>query len=162
MKEFIQDPDYGEIIFTKNAWTGKRTLTVNDVMAKPISRNKKEFKLNEKMVFLKGNTFTGISLYMDGKTIQLTPKPMWYEIALAIFPVLFIILWGNVPSLFAIFPVIGGAFGGAIGAVGMVISLYLMKKQNTALTKVFVGAAASAVTIFIAFILAVGILLLLA
>ena len=40
MKEIVNHPIYGEIIYNENIWTGKRTLTVNGVNAQAVSKIK--------------------------------------------------------------------------------------------------------------------------
>ena len=102
MKEIIQHPVYGEIMYNESIWTGKKALTVNGINAQPIS--KKEYMINEKKALLKGSYLTGISLSIEGDTIQLSPKTKWYEMVFAILPFLFLITWGNNATLCSIFP----------------------------------------------------------
>ena len=156
MKEVVQHPVYGEIIYNESFWTGKKALTVNGVDAQSVS--KKEYIVNEKKALLKGNFFTGCSLHIEGETIQLLPKTKWYEIIFAVIPFLFLMIWGNSVSLCAIFPVVGGALGGALGGIGAVISLFFMKKQKAPLAKVFIGIAITAVTVLVAFVIAFAII----
>ena len=159
MKEVIQHPVYGEIIYNESFWTGKKELMVNGVRAQRIS--KKEYVINEKKLILKGNYITGVSLSVEGENIQLLPKSKWYEVVLAFLPFLFLITWGNDATLCAIFPVIGGGLGGALGGIAIIVSLYFMKKQRSLLIKFLIGIAVLIATIFIAFILAYKIILLL-
>lgn len=156
MKEIIQHPAYGEIIYNENFWNGKKSLTVNGVGAQRIS--KKEYMINGKKAYLKGSFLTGSTLYIEDRVIPLCPKAKWYEIVLAIIPFLFLIIWGNSVSLCAIFPVVGGAIGGALGGGGAVISLIFMKNNKSPLVKVLIGIIAAAVIILIAFALALAIL----
>lgn len=156
MKEMIHHPVYGEIIYNENVWNGKKALTVNGVHAQPIS--KKEYLVNGKKAYLKGSFLTGSVLYIEDKVIQLSPGARWYEIILAIIPFLFLMTWGNSVSLCAIFPVVGGAIGGALGGAGAVLSLLFMKSTKAALLKVLIGMIVAAVTILIAFALALAIL----
>ena len=160
MKEFVQHPIYGELVYNESFWTGKKTLTVNGVDAQSIS--KKEYMINGKKALLKGNYFTGINLYIEGEPVRLSPKPKWYEIFFAIFPLVFLLTWGNSASLCAIFPVVGGALGGALGGIALFVSLFFMKKQKTPLVKVLIGAAIVAITILVAFILALALIQLIA
>ena len=51
MKEIVQHPLYGEIIYNENAWTGKKVLTVNGVDVSPVSKN--EYTVNDKKRFSK-------------------------------------------------------------------------------------------------------------
>lgn len=153
MKESVQHPLYGEIVYNESFWTGKKTLTAEKVDVQTVS--KKEFMIDDKKATIKGGYFTGIKLYIDNETIELSPKPKWYEIVLAVLPVLFLLTWGNSASLSAIFPVVGGAIGGALGALGSIISLLLMKKSKSPMFKVLIGAGALLATLLIAFILAI-------
>ena len=95
-----------------------------------------------------------MTLNIESETIALTPKAKWYETVLAVIPIVFLLTWGNSVELCAIFPVIGGAIGGALGAVGGCTSMILMKKQKNPLLKVLIGAGIAAATIFVAFLLA--------
>ena len=137
MKEIVQHPIYGEIIYNENFWTGKKKIAVNGVDAQPIS--KKEYMVNEKRALLTGNFLTGSTLHIAGEAIQLSPKIKWYEIILAIFPV------------------VGGALGGALGGVGAIVSMYFMKNKKP-LVKALIGIIVAASTILIAFILALALL----
>ena len=160
MKESIQHPVYGEIVYNESFWVGKKTLTINGVDAQPIS--KKEFMIDGKKIVIKGSYLTGISLYIDNETVEVSPKPKWYEVVLALLPIIFLLTWGNSTALCAIFPVVGGAIGGALGALGSIASLSFMKKTNSPLVKVLIGIGAFAATLFIAFALAMVLILLIA
>lgn len=153
MKEILQHPTYGEIVYDENIWTGKKTLTVNGTDAMALS--KKEYLVDGKKAVLKGNVYTGISLCIESETIDLSEKPKWYEVLLAILPFMFILVWGNNVTLCSIFPVIGGGLGGALGALGSLLSLLYMKKAKSPVTKVLIGLGACAVTALVAFISAI-------
>lgn len=155
MKIIVQHPTYGEIIYDESFWTGKKKITVGGVDAQPIS--KKEYMVNEKKALLTGNFLTGNTLNIDGEVIQLSSKIKWYEIVLAIIPFLFLMTWGNVVSLCAIFPVVGGAIGGALGGISAVVSLFFMKNKKP-LVKILIGIIVAAVTILIAYALALALL----
>ena len=156
MKEIVQHPLYGEIIYNENAWTGKKVLTVNGVEVSAVSKN--EYTINDKKAILKGSFLTGSTLQIDDETIQLSPKVKWYEVVFAMIPFLFLMIWGNSVSLCAIFPVVGGAIGGALGGLGAVLSLLFMKSKKARLAKILIGIIATAATILIAFLLAHAIL----
>ena len=156
MKEIIQHPTYGEIVYTEGFWSGKKTLTVGGVEAKKVS--KKEFTFDGKKVSIKGNYYAGTSLDIEGEIIQVTPKPKWYEIVIAVLPLIFLLTWGNSVALCSIFPVVGGALGGALGAVALCVTLSLMKKTKSFLVKLIYGLCVFAVTILIAYALALAIL----
>ena len=156
MKELVKHPVYGEIVYDESFWSGKKTLTINGTTAQALSKT--EFMVNDQKAQVKGNLFTGVNLYIEGETVQLSPKASWFEIAFAILPFVFLMVWGNSAELCEIFPVVGGAIGGALGGFGGVISLYLMKQQKARLAKAVFGILMTVATVFIAFILAVALL----
>lgn len=156
MREVVQHPVYGEIVYTESFWAGKKTIAIDGVEAKKIS--KKEYVINGKRGVLKGSYFTGISLYIEGEAIQVSPKTKWYEFFFAALPFLFLMTWGNIATLCEIFPVVGGLIGGALGGAAVMVSLLFMKKQKSPLFKILIGIAVCAVTIFIAFIMAIAII----
>lgn len=156
MKTVINHPTYGEIVYDESFWTGKKTLTVNGTTCFAIS--KKEFMVGDQKVLLSGNLYLGIRLSIDQETIEISPRPAWYEIVLAILPILFLLTWGNSPSLCAIFPVVGGAIGGAVGAVFSLGSLLLMKKSKSPAIKLLIGVGMFALTLLVAFVLALLVL----
>jgi hypothetical protein len=160
MTNVIQHQTYGEIVFTEGFWSGKRTLTVNGVEAHALS--KKEFTLNGVTFYIRGNFFMGYSLYVRGQTIQLSPKPTWYEVGLALIPIIFLLTWGNSAALCEIFPVVGGGIGGGIGGAAGILSLYYMKSKESPLHKVLIGLGIAAATIFVSFLLALALILVLA
>ena len=44
----------------------------------------------------------------------------WYEYILALIIPIFVLTWGNSVYLCSIFPIVGGAIGGAISALAMI------------------------------------------
>lgn len=160
MKEIVQHPIYGEITYTESFLTGKKGLIINGIEAQPVS--KKEFMFEEKKATINGSFYSGVNLCIEDETIELSPKPQWYEIILAILPAIFLLTWGNIASLCAIFPVIGGAIGGALGAAGSITSFMLIKKTKSIIVKVLIGFGVFTITILIAFALALAFLQILA
>lgn len=160
MKEVIQHPVYGEIIYNESIWSGKKTLTVNGICAQKVS--KKEFLIDGKKALVNGNELTGVHLYIDGETVELLPKPKWYEVVLAILPFMFLMVWGNNVALCSIFPVVGGAIGGGLGGLALVLSLLFMKKSKSVASKLAVGISTFIITIVVAYILAIALILIMA
>lgn len=156
MKEIVNHPTYGEIVYTESFWTGKQTLTINGTEATSVS--KKSFSVDGKEAILKGNTLTGVKMLIDGDCIQLFPAPKWYELVLALLPLIFLMTWGNSVTLCLIFPVVGGVIGGALGGATFALSLLFMKSAKTPLTKLLIGIAVFVIAILIAFVLALLIL----
>ena len=152
MKITVNHPTYGEIVYDESLWTGKKTLTVNGNTCSAVS--KKEFLAGDQKILLSGNLFAGIHLSINQETIEVSPRPTWYEIVLAILPIAFLLTWGNSPTLCAIFPVVGGGIGGAIGALFSLSSLLLMKNTNSIAKKFLIGVGMFAGTLLVAFVLA--------
>lgn len=153
VKAIVNHPVYGEIVCDENLWTGKKTITIN--AANPQSISKKEYMIGGKKALIKGNCLTGSNLDIEGETIQLFPKAKWYEVVFACIPFIFLIIWGNSAALCSIFPVVGGALGGALGGIAFITSLSFMKKQKSPIVKVLIAISALMVTIFLGFLIAV-------
>ena len=152
MQERIQHPIYGEIIYNESVWTGKKELSVGGQFAPSIS--KKTFVVNGQPAMIEGSFLTGAKLRINNDVIQICAKPKWYEVALAVLPFVFLMVWGNSPALCMVFPVVGGAIGGALGGVAAVVSLLFTKKTNSAIKKLLIALGVFAVTILAAFVLA--------
>ena len=149
MKKIIQHENLGEIIYAESFWLGKKSITVNGEAAKMLSKN--EFMIGEIKATVKGNLFLGCSLSVNDEKIILSPSPKWYEIALALLPFLFILVWGNAPSLCSIFPIIGGGLGGALGGVLALCSLITMRVTKNPTYKVLIGVGFIILSVLSAF-----------
>lgn len=156
MKEIVQHPTYGEIVYEENAFTGKTKLTVNGVEAPQGA--KKTFAIGEKIVTVKGNSMFGVKIITDDEEIRVIPAPLWYEVILALLPILFLETWGNVVALCRIFPVVGGAVGGALGAFFGLGGLIFMKTTKSPLNKVLFGIGALLLAIAAGYLVALLIL----
>ena len=145
MNQVVKHEKYGEISYEESAWTGRKALSINGVPLNKIS--KKEFQTQDgKTATVTGNFLWGANLVIDGETISLTPRIKWYEIALCLLPFILIMVWGNVPSLCRIIPVVGGALGGFISALFSCLGLIFIKKMKTVGLKLLVALAAIVVT----------------
>ncbi len=160
MRSAINHPTHGVIICEESFWTGKKSLIVNGFLANRISR--KEFELNGKTYLLKGSVYTGLTMTVDGEIIVLAPRPKWYEFVLFILPIVFMLTWGNSVELCSIFPVVGGALGGVLGALFGCASLSLMKRSDRPLGKILIGLGLFAASVATSFVLAIMIILLIA
>ena len=63
----IQHPRLGEIVYTENIWTGKKSITANGVPAQAIT--KKDFLINGEKATVKGNTYSGMSLVIGDEAL---------------------------------------------------------------------------------------------
>ena len=139
----IQHEIYGQIVYEENVWTGKKTILVGGVLLPKVGKN--AFMLctpsGNIPVTVSGNVFKATQLTIGSETITLSPAPKWYEIVLSVLPFILIMIWGNSPALCSILPVIGGAIGGAISGMFLVISLVSMKSKKSVVAKIGVGLA---------------------
>ncbi len=138
MQNIVQNEKFGEIIYDENFWTGKKKLTINGEELEKVSR--KEFKTKSgEQVTIKGNFVIGAKLIIGGEAVTIMPTVKWYEILLAIIPLILIIVWGNSVALCRIVPVVGGAIGGAISGLCSAASLCFMKSVKQLWLKILIG-----------------------
>ena len=128
MQERYMHPFYGEIVYDESLWTGKKIITIGDKELQKVAKNK--FMFNDKEVVVKGSLLFGVKLCLENETIEFGKKPAWYEIALSLLPLLFLLVWGNSVTLCSIFPVIGGGLGGALGGLSSFFCLFLVRKMK--------------------------------
>ena len=160
MKSTVQNETWGEIVYSESFWTGKKEIFINGTQLKKINKNTFSYENGEtqETVMLHGSFLKGTTVGIGGELISMTPPATWYEWMLSILPFTIIMIWGNVPALCAIIPVVGGAIGGAIsGALGA-LSMILMKSLKNAWQKVLVGLAMIAATFLVCFVVAIGII----
>lgn len=159
MKE-IKESKFGKIIYEESFWTGKKTITIGEIVLTNVSKTEFEYEENgEKVkVELIGNFFKGISLKIKEEFVEITSKTKWYETTFAILPFIFDIIWGNVPVLCSIFPVVGGAIGGAITALGGILILNYIKQTSKVKYKILIGIGGFVATILVCFLIALMIL----
>ena len=132
MKNSIQHAVYGEITYEEGFWSGKKTVTINGQPLQKMDKKTFTWQRGEDtgMVTVKGNIMVGVSLQIAGETIWVVPKVVWYEWILGLIPFILLIAWGNSPVLCSIFPIVGGALGGVIGGLGLVLFMYLSKGKK--------------------------------
>jgi hypothetical protein len=132
MKKIMQHPVYGEIVYEESLWTGRKTLSVNGTVLQKVSKDTYSIPLGDESTrgILKGNVLTGVCLNISGEDIWIVPKAAWLDWVLSALPFMVIMLWGNNPRLCSIFPVVGGAIGGALGGVGAVITMLFVRSKK--------------------------------
>ncbi len=160
MVKKFQIEGLGVVELSESFLTGKKTVWVRGQKARELDKNTYEF---EGATFkVQGSALKGIYLEYNNLQYILVKKPAWYEYVLAFIPFLFAVIWGNVPALCEIFPVVGGFLGGAIAGAMAVFQLSVMRQIKKPILKVLVSLALTALTVFILFITAVLILKLIA
>ena len=162
MKSSVHHVGYGLIEYDENFWTGKREITVGG--QKLLKKKKNVYTFNSETGNLdcriKGSFLTGATLHIDQDVIQLSESCKWYEIFCSVLIFAFVLIWGNVPSLCRIFPIVGGAIGGGISGLGACVSLFLMKRTKNAGLKLLVWLGMFVATILLCFLVAEFILML--
>jgi hypothetical protein len=162
MKASTHHVGYGQIEYNENFWTGKRELTVGG--QKLLKKKKNVYTFNSETGNLdcriKGSFLTGATLHIDQDVIQLSESCKWYEIFCSVFIFAFVLIWGNIPDLCEIIPIVGGAIGGGISGLGACVSLFLMKRTKNAGLKLLVWLGMFVATILLCFFVAEFILML--
>lgn len=99
--------------FDENVWTGKRSIKYDGVELTKIKRNIYEYRNGDQVEQFKitGNQFAGISVNMFNNEVMVERKLTWYEILLSILVFAPCVLFG----------LIGGIFGGLLGATNLIL-----------------------------------------
>jgi hypothetical protein len=162
MKASTHHVGYGQIEYNENFWTGKRELAIGG--QKLLKKKKNVYTFNSETGNLdcriKGSFLTGATLHIDQDVIQLSESCKWYEIFCSALIFAFVLIWGNIPDLCEIIPIVGGAIGGGISGLGACVSLFLMKRTKNAGLKLLVWLGMFVATILLCFLVAEFILML--
>lgn len=156
MKTVLQNEKYGEIVYEESAWSGKKSISINGVILQKKDKTTFEYVTDEEIetVIVKGNSMSGAKLSIGGQTIQVIAPPKWYEVALSVLIFAFILVWGNVPQLCLIFPLVGGAIGGFISGMFAVLNFMIMRKLEKPYFKILIFIAFMAATILVCYLIA--------
>ena len=135
MKQEVMHHKYGKIVYEESSLSGNKNIYFNDVQLKKVSKTTFEAVIDDEelVVYVKGNTFTGLSLKINGELIEIIPQTKWYEYVMCLIPFILVMIWGNVIALCQIIPVVGGAISGLCS----ILSLFFAKKTNNVLFKVW-------------------------
>ncbi len=156
MRQLIQDPSIGEIVYEESFWTGKKKIYINGKMLEKTGKTSYLLPGEEmKTVYVNGNIMTGVSVIVDGRRIQVISKPLWYETAIAILIFAFNIVWGNSVQANMILPLVGGAIGGLISGAIAMTALLVMKKTDKVWQKLLYGIGLFIASIVICSVVAI-------
>lgn len=160
MKKTIMHPELGEIIYEESSWTGKKTICVGGVTLEKLKKDiyTWEHDGQNRQAILRGNMLTGATLKVDDEEIVLQEKPTALESVLSFLPFLLILTWGNNTYLCSIFPVVGGAIGGALGGLGLVITMQKIRGKRP-LMKVLIALLATLITFAVGAVLGFALVL---
>ena len=141
MQEIIQHEKYGTIEFSEGLLIANRTIFINGEQL--TKKSNKRFTFSDgKEVIVSGGLFSGIKLEINGDIIPITNPGKWYEIAIYIIGLVFLIAWSNSLALVSIIPMVGGALGGLLYAVPAVLGFSFSVKQKNPLLKLVITLSA--------------------
>lgn len=66
----------------------------------------------------------------------------------------FVIVWGNSPTLCALFPIAGGAIGGFVSTLFATLNISLANKTKNPLFKIFIGLGLFVATVLVCYAIA--------
>lgn len=140
MKKEIKTQDGKTIIYEESFWIGKRTIVINGKTLDKVSKNVYTDGSNDYVI--KGNQFFGLSIINNNEIYVIYEKLNAFQIILACIPLIMVF--------------IGGAIGGALGALGFfVIILAIRCYKNSILVNIITSIAVSALVFGLWYILAI-------
>lgn len=154
MKSTVHHVGYGQIEYSESFWTGKRSITIDGQALNKKSRNTftLEYEGEPLECKVKGSALFGCTLYIDKDVITVSEPCKWYEVFCSALICIFVLIWGNVPALCEILPIIGGAIGGAICGFAACANLLLMKQTKNVALKLAIWLVVFFLTIVACFI----------
>lgn len=160
MKRVIQHDTYGLITYEEGAWTGKKSLTINGVALTKVDKKHYTYNVDEQSITveLKGNILTGVTLKIENEVIYLADRPAWYVLTFSILMFVFVVVWGNSKTLCAMFPIVGGAVGGAISGACAVLNVFCAGMVKKARYKLLISVGFLAMTVLICYLVAIAII----
>lgn len=157
MKTIVNHNELGEITFRESFWTGRKSVLINGTELKKVS--KQTFVTADgREISIEGNFMRGSHARIGDEVYQLTPSAKWYEYVLSVIPFVFVMIWGNIPFLCEIVPIVGGAIGGLISGAFVVIGLFVMKSVRPIWLKIVVALLNFGVTFLLCYLVALAIL----
>ena len=134
----------GLVEYEENPWSGKRAIKINGVLL--TKKDRKTYVYNDgnerKNITVKGSYMYGLKIIIDGVEVELEEPPKWYEW------VLFVV------NIVAGMVLIGGAIGGALGALAGCSYIILSKPKTNPVVKIALGIGMLAALFAASFVLA--------
>ncbi len=109
-------------------YNGQYSVIIDGVTLSKVGKNVFEYTTTEGSTVtatLQGNALTGLTISMQGKSIEVVRKLAWYEWVIAILTI--------APCIYY------GAVGGFIGALFMCLSIVTMRKIDNVVGRVLAG-----------------------
>ena len=159
MKNIVES-NFGTIIYDENFWTGKRRIAIGGVELSKIDKKTYSYKLEEREIYVnvKGNFLSGVQLEIDGQKVQVVEKTGALIYIIAILPIIFVCVWGNVPQSVEIFPVVGGAIGGGVSALISFGAVVIAKGMKQKWLRPLIALAGAVVAVLACWLIALLIL----
>ncbi len=159
MKVSKEIENIGTVCYEESVWTGTKTLFLDGVKLTKLSKTTFEYAKDETVIqfSLDGNFLRGVNLVVNEEKYELIQKTAWYEYIVSFIGLVFILVWGNVPALCKIFPVVGGAIGGLIGALGAILGINMMRVSKKPVIRLLIGFAGSVFAVLICFLIGLAI-----
>lgn len=129
MYKEIEIENYGKLVVTRNELFGGINISLNGISF--FKASKRVYKCHytddeEIRAVIEGNSFSGLSLKVLDNTIELTAPITWYGFVVSLMPLIFSLVFGNMPSAAKNgFYVLGGAFGGLLAGLALGIGFYI-------------------------------------
>lgn len=154
MREVTNHEGIGEVVYEESFWTGRKTVCINGERLEKI--NRKTYRdANGNTYELKGNYLIGAKLVSGtSENIVLCKGLKWYEYLIAVLPFVFIVIWGAIPELVLIFPVIGGLVGGAIAALCFCAAVFTVNAVKNVWLRLLIDVAWGALSITVCYLIA--------
>ncbi len=166
MKKSI-DTQYGKLDYVESFFTGKVDIYLNGKQA--IKKKKKEFQiettnntndLNTSLIDIHifGSFIFGVKAILNGHSYTIYEKAKWYEYLIMILFIILTIIWGNVPTLCKILPIVGGTIGGFVAGFINFLGFALARKTDKSLIKLISIIGSGLLSFFTCFLIAFCIL----
>jgi hypothetical protein len=147
------------LTYVESFWKQSKKIFINGKETRKISKTEFVYgEDNENLITVKGNQYKGISVNANGKDYEICPKMPWYVYLLFVAPVLFIIIFGSIPSLVEIFPVVGGLIGGLISCAISCVGLSMYYKISNKKVALLVQFCFALLSVFACYLVGLAII----
>lgn len=144
---------YGHISYYERPFQGTRIIKIKDEELKRIDKYKYTYGKDKRKVEVFGNFLSGINLEINGQFIEILPAPKIREYLICAIPFFLLTLWGSIPFLTNIIPLLGSVWGAAINAGLFVIVLIIERMNYKLLNKIIVISIFTLISFLICFLI---------
>ncbi len=142
MEKTVSNSSGNSFQIIESVWTGKSKILVDGNPTKKLNRKSFSYESDDQTYSIKltGNSLFGMSLDVNGETIEVLKKLHPLEIIVSLIPVILVFL--------------GGALGGLIGAGAIIINLSVMRNTDKILIKIIEPLAVSVAAYYLYLLIA--------